>query len=215
MITLTATIEVPSADPIEINRSNIISIDSSIFDRSDLKMPSFGLISNTGSIKFIDTDGTIESYAQNRLLTGGMNVSISLNNTLYKRTQQIASFETEQWNYDNESRVVDVSLTSGLEKLQEIMYEGIPYDFSTENRNFEWLYRRLYEATTTNPKFKMKRFDELDSSTKERISKLYLQYPCIEASNLWAEWAKFCVATQTHIFKNIDGIITCNYLGGN
>ena len=102
---------------IVINRRNIISLESSIFDRSDLKLPSFGIISNTGNIEFNDLDGEIKDYAERLLLQSGLSCEIRLNNTLVDGASElVAEMETDQWDYDNDNRVVSVSIKDDLEE---------------------------------------------------------------------------------------------------
>ena len=46
-------------DYIEANKDNLYSLNRTINERSDNKMPSFGIISNTGTVSIIDTDRDI------------------------------------------------------------------------------------------------------------------------------------------------------------
>ncbi len=98
MIVLTAKIYISETEIIEIDRRNILSMESSIFDRSDLKLPSFGIISNVGKIEFNDADGQIRDYAEELLLQSGLQCEIKLNNTLDEdAVERIGLFETDQW----------------------------------------------------------------------------------------------------------------------
>ena len=107
MITLTAKIYISETEVIEVDRRNMLGVDRSIFDRSDLKLPSFGIISNTGNIEFNDNDGRVLHYAENLQLQKGQKCEIWLNNTLVENASElIGSFETDQWDYDNDSKVV-------------------------------------------------------------------------------------------------------------
>lgn len=202
---------------IEIDRRNMISIESSIFDRSDLKLPSFGIISNTGNIEFNDLDGEIRDYAEQLLLQSGLSCQIKLNNTLVEgASETIGLFETDQWNYDNDSRVVSVSIKDDLEEWQEINVAEINYDpRNTESKPFSWLYKHLWEITTANNNYNMFSFDKLDSNTKAVLNNTYVQYPLLESGSLWQQWTKLCQACQLHIYKNNDGVVVCRYNGGN
>ena len=128
MITLTAEIEI-NGKVIPLNNKRIISISANSFDRSDITRPSYGIISNTGELEFNDFDSEFLNYANQRLLTSDLPVSIFLNNTLYKTTrQQIGKFQTRSWNYDNNNKRVSVSLKDDLEEWQDISINGISYD---------------------------------------------------------------------------------------
>lgn len=200
---------------IEIDRKNLISISRSIFDRSDLKLPSFGIISNTGDIEFNDIDGEIRDYAEKLLLESGLKCEIKLNNTLVDgASETIGLFETDQWEYDNDSRVVSVSIKDDLEEWQDIYIDGIPYDpRKPEHKNFAFFYQRLWAVT--NPKYPMQKLDQLEEKTQDVLNKTWVVYPLLEKGNLWQQWTKLCQVCQLHIYKNNDGVIVCRYNGGN
>ncbi len=200
---------------IEIDRRNLISIRSSIFDRSDLKLPSFGIISNTGSIEFNDTNGEILDYAKKLLLEKGLKCEIKLNNSLVDgASETIGVFETDEWNYDNDNRVVSVSLKDDLEEWQEINVAAISYDpRKIEHKPFSWLYERLWGLTNTN--YPMLSLSKLDEETRSVLTNTYISYPLLESGSLWQSWQKLCEVCQLHIYKNNDGIVVCRYNGGN
>ena len=200
---------------IKINRRNLISINRSIFDRSDLKLPSWGIISNTGNIEFNDTDGEIREYAEELLLESGLKCEIKLNNTLVDgASETIGLFETNEWDYDNDNRVVSVSLKDDLEEWQEINVDEISYDpRKTESKPFRWFYEYLWNITKQN--YNMLSFDELDSDTQSVLNKTYIQYPLLESGSLWEQWSKLCEVCQLHIYKDNNGVVVCQYNGGN
>lgn len=202
---------------IDIDRRNMIGISRSIFDRSDLKLPSFGIISNTGNIEFNDLDGEIRDYAEQLLLQSGLSCEVRLNNTLIDGASQvIAKMETDQWNYDNDNRVVSVSIKDDLEEWQDINVAPINYDPRVvEHKSFKWLYNHLWGITTKNDNYDMLSFDELDSDTQAVLNNTYTQYPLLESGSLWQQWTKLCQVCQLHIYKNNNGRIVCRYNGGN
>ena len=199
---------------IEIDRRNLISLERTIYDRADLKLPSFGIISNTGNIEFNDINGEVRDYAEQMLLEKGLKCEIKLNNTLVDgASETIGVFETNEWNYDNNNRVVSVSLKDDLEEWQEINVDEISYDpRKTEHKPFQWLYKHLWEIT--NPKYPMVHYDDLDIDTKKALQRI-IQYPMLKAGTLWQQWTKLCEVCQLHIYKNSDGIVECKYNGGN
>lgn len=216
---------------IEIDRRNLISISRSIFDRSDLKLPSFGIISNTGDIEFNDINGEIRDYAEQLLLQSGLSCEIKLNNTLVDgASETVGLFETDQWNYDNDNRVVSVSIKDDLEEWQEINVEEISYDPRVvDSKTFSWLYEHLWKSTSNRSSYvndkgktvigkgnyNMLSIVELDEDTQAVLNNTYIQYPLLESGNLWRQWTKLCEVCQLHIYKNSNGIIECKYNGGN
>jgi hypothetical protein len=201
---------------IDVDRRNIISISRSIHDRSDFKLPSFGIISNTASIEFNDSNGEILNYIEELILTSGSTVEILLNNTLSNSSERIATMETDQWNYDNDNRVVSVSIKDDLEKWQDINVDPIDYDPRVvKSKSFMWLYRYLWGITTANGNYNMLSIEELDSDTQAVLNNTYTQYPLLESGSLWRQWTKLCQVCQLHIYKNNNGVIVCRYNGGN
>ena len=200
---------------ISVDRRNIISISTDIADRSDFKLPSFGIISNVGQIEFNDIDGKILTYAEAGLLISGANVKIMLNNTLVDgANEEIANLKTDAWDYDNDNRVVRVSLKDDLEEWQDINVGEISYDpRKVESKPFSWLYEHLWAIT--NPKYHMQSLEELDEKTYGVLTNTYIQYPLLESGSLWKQWTKLCQVCQLHIYKNGDGIVVCRYNGGN
>lgn len=200
---------------IDIDRRNLVGIDETIYDRSDLKLPSYGVKSNMGNLSFNDLDGEIKDYAEQLLLGSDLNVNIYINNTLNKKSELVGVFKTDTWDYDNYNRNVEVSLKDDLLEWQEINMPRINYDPNNPtHQNFEWLYRQIYAFTVQNG-YDMLSFDELDEQTQSVLTNNYMQYPFLEPASLWAQWDKFGKATLTHIFKKGNGKIVCKYNGGN
>lgn len=200
---------------IDVDRRNIISISRDIRDRSDLKFPSWGIISNIGNIEFNDIEGNISYYADVGLLKSGADVKIMLNNTLVEgASEEIGNFKTDTWNYDNESKIVSVSLKDDLEEWQDINVPEISYDpRKVESKPFSWLYAHLQKITNAN--YPMQSLSDLDEQTQNVLTTTYIQYPLLESGSLWQQWTKLCQVCQLHIYKNNDGVIVCRYNGGN
>lgn len=214
MITLTAKITLNNGEEILINKRNLLSLERSIYDRNDLKLPSFGIISNYGNLEINDTDGSILEYAEKRLLEKGLKCEIFLNNTLASYSTRIGVFETDEWDYDSENFVVNVSIKDDLEEWQDINVDGISYDPSNPTvQPLSEIYNYLRDKTNTN--YPMLSLDELDGATKGILTNTYLQYPLLEKATLWQQWTKLCQVAQLHIYKNNEGKVVCEYNGGN
>jgi hypothetical protein len=151
------------------------------------------------------------------ILTSGLNVEIRLNNTLYEgKSELIGKFKTDEWNYDNDSRVVSVSIKDDLEEWQDINVEEILYNpHKPIEKNFEWLYKELYLKTIENGNYEMLSFEQLEEQTKWILSNTYIKYPMLKSDSLWNCWNKLCKVCQLHIYKNSEGIVVCRYNGGN
>lgn len=214
MITLTAEIEI-NGKVIPLNNKRIISISANSFDRSDITRPSYGIISNTGELEFNDFDSEFLNYANQRLLTSDLPVSIFLNNTLYKTTrQQIGKFQTRSWNYDNNNKRVSVSLKDDLEEWQDISINGISYNpIYNETYSMSYYYRILHLKTPV--KYQMLTFAELDDKTKLILNDTTIQYEILKDGSLWEQWRKLCEVCALYIYKNYEGKTICTYTYGS
>lgn len=209
---------------INIDYRNLISLNRSINYRSDNKLPSYGVISNTGNLEFNDLDGEIKDYAEQLLLTSDLNVVITLTNTLAKIDEQVGVFQTENWDYDNDNRRVTVSLKDDLEEWQDIYVEGITIDpRKIYDEPLSYIYNYLWEITSNRTygskigkgNYNMLALGELDQDTQNVLNNVYTKYPLLNSGNLWQQWTKLCQVCQLHIYKDNQGIIVCRYNGGN
>lgn len=199
---------------INIDNKNIISISGSLFDRSDLKLPSFGIISNKGEIEFNDISGEIRDYAEQGFLNSGLTCEIKLKNTLVDGAEETTSiFKTDEWSYDNDKKKVSISVKDDIEKLQYINVSEIYYKRQElEKKPLSWWYDFLYSKTKLNG-FNMLSFKELDEKTKSVLNAIIIDSPYINASSLWSAWVKICVASLSRMYKQND-IIIFRHTGG-
>lgn len=199
---------------IDINKRNLISLSQDIASRSNIKLPSYGVISNSGNISFNDINGEVKDYAEQLLLKSNLKVMIKLNDTLAKKSEQIGDFFTREWNYDNDNRSVSVSLKDDLEEWQDIYVEGIYYDPRYPQRvNLRYFYDYLYGKTPS--KYKMSRYEDLDGQTQQRLSNITNLYPLLNSGSLWHQWNKLCIASSCYIFKNGVGETKFSYTYGS
>ena len=220
MITLEAIIELGGRENISVTPKNLISLDCSIFDRSDLKLPSFGIISNTGNIKINDMYDSdkkcrpILQYAEKGRLSKGLSCEVYLNNTILRKRTKVATLETDRWDYDSENFVVSVSIKDDLEELQNIEVEGIGYNSSNSGSfTLADIYNYLYNITSRS--YRIVSFGNLDEKTQLILSQSRFRYPILESGTLWQQWTKLCQVAQLHMYKNNEGLIMCKYNGGN
>lgn len=193
---------------IDLDETNLLDFERTIMDRSDIKRPSFGIISNTGRLSFIDKDGEVADYIAQQLISSQNVITAYLENTETGAREQIAYFNTQQWSYNNSQSLVDVQLKDDLEEWQDINVPAVNYDpANPQSKTAEWFYRYLHSKTPE--KYKMLSFEELDEQTKAVLSGATIQYPLLENSNLWNEWDKLCQLCFLHIYKRNDGRTVC------
>lgn len=194
---------------IKIDRRNLKSCQTNLFDRADDRLPSYGIISNSGNITFNDFNGEIGDYAEQGLLVSGLKTSIYLTNTLTRQTKMIGQLETDTWDYDNDSKSVNVSLKDDLEEWQEINVAEISYNPKTgKEKSFYWLYYKL-KSITLSYGYKMR---DIDNKTYNVLTTNKLRYPLLKSDNLWRQWNKICFALRCVIYKQ-NGEIIFKYIG--
>ena len=195
---------------IKIDSRNKISIDSSISIGENKKLPSFGVLSNKGEIKFNDSDGRVRILAENNLLKKGLEVSIYLEDTSTENQEFVGEYYTSEWDYDNNNNLVIITLKDGLEEWQDIFVKGINYDPRTSiARQGAYFYEYLYSKTPK--KYNMKSLDKLDEDTKKALFDTIIDYPVLEDGTLWQQWNKLCQLCRLYIFKDKEGT-TCKWL---
>jgi hypothetical protein len=212
MITIYSNIII-GEDVISLDYSRITSISSSIIDRGDTKLPSYGIISNSGDIIFRDSDSMFSNYAAQGLLSPDLKVQIYLKNTISNITQQIYEYETRNWSYDNNNKIVSVTIYDDLQEWQDISVDKIDYDIrDTSITNLRVFYDHFYSKTPS--KYNMMEFEELTDETKYILENTFVNYKLLYSGNLWQQWTKLCQAAQAHIYKTGNGKTTFVYNGG-
>lgn len=204
---------------IELDDTNLLDFERTIMDRSDVKRPSFGIISNTGSLSFIDKDGEVKDYIAQQIISSQNVISAYLVNAETNARKQIAYFNTEKWSYNNSQSLVNVSLKDDLEEWQDINVPAVEYTPTVSTpKTAEWFYKHLWRFMNepeNNPlkKYKMLSFNELDNETKAVLSGTTIQYPLLESASLWAQWDKLCQLCFLRVYKRNDGRTVCKYSG--
>lgn len=189
------------------DRRNMLSLSAPIKDRSDNEQPSYGIISNSGSLSIIDGTGEIKEYARMRLLKSNLDVIILLEDTLTKKKQIIGRFKTNKWVYNNNNFQVDVELKDDLEELQNIKISNLIFQ-KTEKTFFE-----IYEYIISNiTNFTIK---SLNNNTENLLKNIVCKYPYLESGSAWQQLDKLCDITGLHIYENANKeIIVYSDFGG-
>jgi hypothetical protein len=214
LIKLTATITKDDGSLISIDYRNLIKINVSRTDRSSVKSPSYGVLSNGGNITLIDYDNSIKQMMLNRTVRSGMKTNIYLENTVSKSKISVGEFLTSKWDYDVDNKQVSVSLKDNLMEWQDILLSPASYDpYHEKDLSCEWLYKYIYDKTPE--KYNMTSWDNLDTDTKTILSNTNFEYFILTAKNLWNAWTQLCEICQCHIYKDSSSRIVFKYNGGN
>ena len=202
MITLTAKITLADGTIYDVNKRNILYLDSKIDDRGDISMPSVGIISNSGSLRFVDYDSTIEGWINQGINLESKPIVIYLNDTISKCNSMVAEYYTKKWSYDSNNRNVSVQLTDGLEEWQNIQITTA----SLSKKSGLEIYNELLNQSNY-----LWDFEELDEITRGILYTYTIEYPYFGKTNLWAAWNNLCMACGLHIYKNQNGKIVVSY----
>jgi hypothetical protein len=200
-------------DDVQFDKRNLISFESEIKDRADIKQPSFGIISTGGSMSFKDNDSRFLTYANAGLLTEGVEIKIFLENTITKTRKNIGTYYTTDWDYDNGNRIVSVSFKDDLEEWQDIQVKGFDYDprdpFKVIDEGKMSNFYRHLDVNYISSKYRMVSFEDLDENTRKVLAETKLQYPLLESGTLWSQMSKLCEVCGLRIYKDMDGNTTC------
>ena len=218
MIGIYGEIVINENETIIIDKSNIISVSTSIFIHEENAIASYGIISNGGNISFKDMNKDVLGYANEGLLVEGLDCTIKIYDSLSKSEITASVLKTNQWDYDSYTNEVSVSLKDDLEEWQNIQVEGFEYDPRNKysvlrDGNMENLYNWLHERTPS--KYKMLTFNELDDKTKNVLRNTIIGYPLLRDGSLWQQWDKVCKTCCLHIYKNSEGKTICSYTYGS
>lgn len=193
-----------------VDRRNFISINYSCSDRGEDTKPNFGLISNSGTLEFIDDERLVEACAYNDLLDSNNEISIYIYNDILKsngkRLQGI--YEGSNWEYDNTTRRVKVTLQDFILGLQDIMVGDIPLicTDAIEDDIFKY-YRALDVLVLLNGYAPDKLKVYAKSAATNWLSNVRFKYPYLSSGTLWSQWQKLCDICGTHIYTERDGKI--------
>lgn len=197
---------------LNIDDRNISDINCETLSVGDTSLPSYGVYSNTGEIKFVDTTDEVRAYAEQLLLKSGLTVEIFVMNKITNAKERVAVYSTSDWDYKTYNKNVTVSLHDDLEDWQDIYVAGFYYDY---NEKPVWTAKQFYEYlhTQTPSKYNMQTYSQLDTTTQNHLAEIIVQYPYLESGTLWEQWDKLCNLAQLHIYSQ-QGTVYCVYRGG-
>ena len=188
------------------DRRNLLSISAPIKDRSDNEQPSYGIISNAGTLSLVDGTKEIKEYARLGLLTQDLDVQLWLEDTQSKKKQSIGKFKTDKWSYDDINFEVTVELKDNLVRLQDNIMDNQfeLYYYPTTDGNYVisdvnalYIFSKL-KTFTENLGFIVRELTDSENNflTNFTIKKFYLL-----KDSIWNQWNKFSVITNCHIYE--------------
>jgi hypothetical protein len=191
MITLNATINFPSTS-FKLDNRNLKEVGINFFSKSNIEMPSYGIISNTANLSFNDYNKTIYDLIKSNQLKSNLTVVIYLINLISKHTEDKGIWYTDKWSYDNNNNQVSVTLKDDLLEWQNILVGK--YHLSDEKTMYE-IYSVLKEKTPS--KFQI----DLDIDTENFLKNTKCKYPYLKEGSLWSQYDKLCQVCGLNIYK--------------
>lgn len=186
----------------DIDESRMVSCEFELNEKADPTLPSFGVISNDGSIEFKDYDGSFLQLIEEGRLNDRKQVVFQLENTYDRTKADISQFLTEKVEYDDDTNTVNIDVVDRLVEWQDVKDVRV---YLERDKTMLYVYNKLVELTpnkktTSNPIGY--EFAELSSDIQDYLSHMSLDYFYLDNDNLWAQWRKFCEATGLYIYIN-------------
>lgn len=186
---------------IVVNEKNLESFTYSLYDRENNDGPSYGVVSNSGTLSFIDGTGEILDYANMRLLKDLAGVEVYIVNSITNESQSFIKAFSQEWEYDNDSKEVTVTIEDGLSAiLQNIPFynELFQAEKSAGGNAFVEIYNNIYEKVPSY--FSMPAYEDLNEDVKTLIDSISADSYKQEEENLWAALDAFAKAAGLHIY---------------
>lgn len=192
---------------IVVDEKNLDSFTYSLYDRGNNGEPSYGVVSNSGTLSFVDSTGEILDYANMRLLKDLTGVEVRVSNSITKESHVFIKAFTQEWEYDNDSRVVTLTIADGLSAvLQNIPFynELFQAEKSSGDKAFVEIYNDIYDKVPSY--FSMPSYDELNADVKSLIENISADSYKLEEANLWSAIDAFAKAVGLHIYYDNNKI---------
>lgn len=203
----------------EINRFNMESIEREIQSRSNIRIPSWGIMSNTGNISCNDNDGSIVEYI-NKLIDNKEDIKCKIyivNSFLKNYRELIAEFNADSWEYNNDNNSIIISIKDDLEEWQNINIPELIYDPRKQGVKYPQSFRAIYNylQDLTPSKFNMLESYDLDDETQKMLDNSFCRYPLLKEGTLWESWEKLCQVCQCYIYKDSKNRTIFKYSRGS
>lgn len=182
---------------IVVDEKNLDSFTYSIYDRDSNDEPSYGIVSNSGTLSFIDGTGEILDLLQINAIKGESTVTIDVVNTLTSKKELFVKCVTDKWQYDNDNFVVTVTLKDIIERLQQINFI-LPFTTSISIDN---IVERINTVMPNNMTlvFDESTKDEIDSMLNSNLNNVYY-----DAGSVWDVIQNLCVTFNLKCYSKYN-----------
>lgn len=166
----------------------------------------YGVISNSGSAQLLDINGELEELVKDEIMPNS-NLGVRVISNGKTTAEHISTDST----YDNNSKVLDISLSDNLSLWKVLQYGG--YNYPGEPRDSYTLLvhvlssigyseSQIEEMLSQEIVFGDK--DEI-GSVKDYLSRIIIEYPYLEKDTIKNTIDKFCRLAQLQVFQKDNG----------
>lgn len=185
--------------------------------QSDFERPSYGIISKTGSVSFVDKNSVVKNNLQWLTNNKKFNLYIFLVDTIKNTSVQIADYITNKWAYNANTAVVDIDFADALSDWQDRNVSALSCDItSVKATTYATIYNYLRDTLKSYGDngyyylYNLDSIDDLDEKTQAVLNDTFVMYPIIESGSLWQNFEKLCQALGLHIYYE-NGRTHCVY----
>ena len=186
-----------------IEAEELISIDFSGQSRSDISKPSWGIISNTGQIDFLDYLGVVAQLSKHNFLSGSfINIYLQTPN----KKEQIGGFFVDNAMRNEQNQKVQLFFSDVLKSWEEITVGEYFYPYTKNIISIKDVITEIVSKADVEL--------ELPYKTRQYLNTFFVPFPKIEAGSVWAQVSKICEATACYVYCNHKGTPIIKYSRG-
>ena len=170
---------------IVVDEKTLDSFTYSLYDRASNDEPSYGVISNSGVLSFVDSTGEILDYIQMKIILKDSQVEIYAINTITQKKELFVKGIIGEVSYDNDNFVVEVTIRDIIEKLQTTNF-NLPF---AESIGIETIITQINDVMPSNITVK---FDAETASNIQNMLDSGIKNVYFDTGSLWDFLQNLC-----------------------
>lgn len=185
------------------DRRNLLSLEGQVAEREDAEFPSWGVFSSGGRLSFKDNGSLFLGYANAGLLKGGIQIQLVLSDKIQGTTETVGVYQTTNWNYDNNDKVVEVQFDDGLTQMQDVEVQFPTYSAISMQEFYDFLVSNTIQLG----------FDFEPLGEREiQVLGMECKRPRNKKASLWSQWNKLCSVCRFVVFRNESGKVETRFV---
>lgn len=189
---------------------NMLNCEFSSLDRGNItNVLDWGIYANRGSISFIDTIGYFNNINYNEIKTYIVKFYLAKNQKI-----QIATFNIQNVEIQEETRKVTIELVSKLTELQRKMPNEIVFPFREESCKYLiGLSNDLTESEAATYPWYYPSFGLIEGEDSKNLEKTIIYCPYLRKESAWNRIGNICQSTMYRVIEDENGepIITGSF----